>query len=162
MAVFFFVAFWVVLGAGLLFIGLSGGPRGARERMQTQSRRGRRGAGLVFTVLLVAFGVAVPAAVIAAVEDRDTVSESGVQLSAAQESGRQLFGQRCGYCHTLGAANASARVGPNLDTLRPPQALVLDAIRNGRARGNGNMAAAIVEGSEAREVASFIQAVAGK
>ena len=45
-----------------------------------------------------------------------------------------------------------AQVGPNLDNLRPPEKLVLDAIHNGRARGNGQMAADLVEGEDAEDV----------
>ena len=61
-------------------------------------------------------------------------------------------------CHTLEAANAVAQVGPNLDTLRPTKALVLDAIENGRARGNGAMARNLVIGEDAEDVAEFVAA----
>ena len=44
MATLVFVLVWVVLGLGLLLIALSGGPSGALQRLQTQSRGGRKAA----------------------------------------------------------------------------------------------------------------------
>jgi mono/diheme cytochrome c family protein len=163
MAVLAFVLFFVLLGFGALFLGMSGGPKGARERMQTQSRRGRRGATLVFAVTIIVLGIAVPAAVVATEKARNSIPEANVKaLTKTQERGRDLFGQRCRNCHTLKAAGASARVGPNLDDLAPPKALVLDAIRKGRARGNGNMAADLVQGADAEAVAQFVAVAVGQ
>ena len=67
----------------------------------------------------------------------------GVDLTAAEVTGRSVFAQKCSTCHTLAASNAVGRVGPNLDNLRPPKGLVLDAIKNGRARGQGQMPAGL-------------------
>jgi mono/diheme cytochrome c family protein len=53
-------------------------------------------------------------------------------------------------------------VGPDLDTLRPPSALILDAIANGRARGMGQMPEQLVTGPDARDVANYIATVAGR
>ena len=55
-----------------------------------------------------------------------------------------------------------ATVGPSLDELRPPKNLVYDAIVKGRARGQGQMPAQLFEGREARQVADFVAAVAGR
>ena len=55
-----------------------------------------------------------------------------------------------------------AQVGPNLDNLRPPEKLVLDAIHNGRARGNGQMAADLVEGEDADDVAAYVAKAVGQ
>jgi mono/diheme cytochrome c family protein len=162
MAVLAFVLFWVLLGLGLLFLAMSGGPQAARRRMQTTSRRGRRGAVLLFLLAVLVLGVAVPAAVIATDKNRDSIPEANVlALTALQKHGRELFGQRCRNCHTLKAANASAKIGPNLDNLAPTKALVLDAIHQGRANGNGNMAANLVEGSDAEAVAQFVAVAVG-
>jgi mono/diheme cytochrome c family protein len=162
MAVLAIVLLFVLLGLGALFMGMSGGPRGARERIQTQSRRGRRGAVLLFALAILLLGVAVPAAVIATDKGRNSIPEANVKsLTATQERGRELFAQRCKNCHTLAAAKATARVGPNLDDLRPPKALVLDAIKKGRAQGNGNMAAQLVEGADAEAVAQFVAVAVG-
>jgi mono/diheme cytochrome c family protein len=162
MSTLIFVLFWVLVGAVIVFIALSGGPRGARERMQSQSKGGRRVALFAFLAATLVLGIAVPTAVIGALRDRDEVAEAGIQLSESEQRGRILFGQRCRICHSLAAANATANVGPDLDALRAPKGLVLDAINNGRARGNGNMAAKIVEGRDAEDVANFIAKVAGK
>ena len=162
MAVLAFVLFFVVLGLGALVLGMSGGPKGARERMKAPGRRGRRGATLLFLLSIVVLGIAVPAAVIATEKGRDSIPEANVkELTEVQQRGRELFSQRCKNCHTLAAAKATARVGPNLDDLRPPKALVLDAIEKGRAAGNGNMAADLVQGEDAEAVAQFVAVAVG-
>jgi mono/diheme cytochrome c family protein len=162
MAALAFVLFFVLLGLGALFLGMSGGPRSARQRLQPQRRRGRRGATLLFVLAILLLGIAVPAAVIATEKSRDSIPEANVKkLTELQLRGRELFAQRCKNCHTLAAAKATARVGPNLDDLRPPKALVLDAIKNGRANGNGNMAAGLVEGEDAEAVAQFVAVAVG-
>jgi mono/diheme cytochrome c family protein len=163
MTVLAFVLFWVILGAGLVFIGISGGPKGARERLHSQSRAGRRVAYVLFAVAVLALGFAVPALVIGAVKDRNDVPEAAVSdLTERQKEGRQLFGENCRICHALEAAGASARVGPDLDQLRPPKALTVDAIKNGRSRGNGQMAANLVIGEEVEKVAEFVAVAVGQ
>ena len=163
MAVLAIVLLFVLLGLGALFLGLSGGPKGARQRIQTQSRRGRRGATLLFVLSIVLLGILVPAAVIATEKNRNSIPEANVkELTELQEHGLELFDQRCKNCHALAAAKATARVGPNLDTLQPPKPLVLDAIEKGRAAGNGNMAARLVEGEDAEAVAQFVAVAVGQ
>jgi mono/diheme cytochrome c family protein len=162
MAVLALVLFFVLLGLGVLFMGMSGGPRGARERIQTQSRRGRRGAGLLFALAVLVLGVAVPAAVIATDKSRNSIPEANVKsLTETQEHGRELFAQRCKNCHTLAAAKATARVGPSLDVVRPTKGLVLNAIKTGPANGKGNMPAQLVEGADAEAVAQFVAVAVG-
>src|SRR4051812_33821844 len=163
MAVIAFIAFWVLIALGLVFIAISGGPSGARDRLQTQTRSGRKGAFLIFAVVLLAFGIAVPIAASLGVKDRKSIPEADISTLTKQEQrGRTLFSEYCRLCHTLEAANAVASVGPNLDELRPPKALVLDAIHNGRARGNGAMARDLVVGKDADDVASFVCRAVGK
>jgi mono/diheme cytochrome c family protein len=163
MAVLAIVLLFVLLGLGVLFVAMSGGPKAARQRMQTQTRRGRRGATLLFVISVVLLGIAVPAAVIATEKSRNSIPEANVkELTDLQERGRELFDLRCKNCHALAAAKATARVGPNLDQLQPPKALVLDAIEKGRANGNGNMAARLVEGEDAEAVAQFVAVAVGQ
>lgn len=163
MAVLVFVLVWVAVGLGLFFIAMSGGPRGAARRLQTPRRRTRRAPLLVFGLVMLVLGLGVPAAVIATVESRDDIPEANVSnLSEKQQRGRELFAQRCRNCHTLKAASAVASVGPNLDDLRPVYPLVMDAIQNGRARGNGQMAADLVQGEDAEAVAQFVAAAVGQ
>src|SRR3954453_20027479 len=107
---------------------MSGGTSGARARLASQSRGTRRLALVNFVVALLLLGFAIPAAVIATVTNRDDVPAANVSnLTKAEEQRRQLFGEPCRNCHTLKAPNAVAQVGPNLDNLRPPKNLVLDA-----------------------------------
>jgi mono/diheme cytochrome c family protein len=163
MAVLVFTLLFVTLGLTVLFVALSGGPGGARKRMASQSRRTRRIALVNFLLAVVILGLGIPAAVIATVDARDDVPEANVSnLTAAEKHGRELFGQRCGNCHTLTASHTVARVGPNLDTLRPPKALILNAIHNGRARGNGQMASDLVEGKDAEDVAAYVAKAVGQ
>jgi mono/diheme cytochrome c family protein len=163
MAVLVFTLVFVALGLGVLFVAMSGGPAGARRRMQRQSRRGRRLAVVGFLLAVVVLGLGVPAAVIATVEDRDDIPEANVSnLTEAEKNGRELFAVRCANCHTLQAAHAVAQVGPSLDVRRPNKALVLDAINKGRAAGNGQMAAQLVEGQDAQDVAAFVAKAVGQ
>jgi mono/diheme cytochrome c family protein len=163
MSTLVFVLVWVVLGLGLLLVALSGGPGGALARLQSQSRTGRKAAVAGFLLAIVVLGIGVPAAVIAAVDDRNSIPEADVyNLTAAEKHGQELFGQRCALCHTLKAANAVAQVGPDLDTLRPSKALVLDAIHKGRAQGNGQMAADLYVGQDAQDVAAFVAKAVGQ
>jgi mono/diheme cytochrome c family protein len=46
-------------------------------------------------------------------------------------SAEQLFSDNCANCHTLAAAGASGKVGPNLDDLRPGTDLLVSQITNG-------------------------------
>ena len=159
-----FVLLFISLGLGVLLVAMSGGPAGARRRLASQSRGTRRLALVNFLIALVILGFAVPAAVIAGDKNRNDIPSANVSnLTAAEAHGRELFGQRCSNCHTLKAANAVAQVGPNLDNLLSTnqnaaarKAFVLNAIHNGRARGNGQMAADLVVGQDAEDVAAFV------
>ena len=163
MTALIFVLTWVVLGLGLLLIALSGGPSGALQRLQSQSRGSRKAATVLFAIALLILGVGVPLAVISSVEARDDIPEANVSnLTAAEEHGRELFGRRCAGCHTLSASKAVAQVGPNLDQLRPPKELVLDAIKNGRSRGSGQMAAGLYSGDDAEDVAAYVAKAVGQ
>ena len=163
MSTLIFVLVWVVLGVGLVLVAMSGGPGGALARFQSQSRTARKIAVVGFVLALAVLGIGVPAAVIAAVDNRDSIPEADVyNLTAAEKHGQSLFGRRCALCHTLKAANAVAQVGPNLDELRPNKALVLDTIHKGRANGNGQMPADIYVGQDAEDVAAFVAKAVGQ
>jgi mono/diheme cytochrome c family protein len=158
-----FVLTWVFLGVGLLLIALSGGPSGALQQLQSQSRGSRKAATVLFVIALLVLGVGIPLAVISSVEARDDIPEANVSnLTAAEQHGRELFGNRCAQCHTLAASKAVAQVGPNLDQLRPPKELVLDAIEKGRSRGSGQMAAGLYTGEDAEDVAAYVAKAVGQ
>jgi mono/diheme cytochrome c family protein len=163
MSTLVFVLIWVVLGLGLLLIALSGGPSGALQQLQSQSRGSRKAATVLFVIALLVLGIGIPLAVISSVEARDDIPEANVSnLTAAEQHGRELFGRRCTQCHTLAASKSVAQVGPNLDQLRPPKALVLDALKNGRARGSGQMAAGLYTGQDAEDVAAYVAKAVGQ
>jgi len=164
-----FMIVWLLLGLGVFFVAMRGGPRGAREALHTDSRGGHRLVTLGLVVVF-AFGLAVPAIVLAFNgAHKAAVGVGGVHLNAEQQSGRDLFARSCAVCHTLAATKSVGRIGPNLDvrvgediaTPSGRKALVLSAIGEGRARGLGQMPALLYQGKEAQEVASFVAAVAG-
>jgi len=163
MSTLVFVLAFVLLGLGTFLIALSGGRRGLGAALHSQTRGSRRFALGVFLIAVAVLGIALPAAVIAAVNGSDSIPTANVtNLTAAEKHGRELFGVRCVNCHTLKASDAIAEIGPNLDDLRPPKALVLDAIKNGRARGNGQMAAGLYTGQDADDVASYVAKAVGQ
>ena len=152
-----FVAAFVVLGLGTLLLAMSGGRGGLGSVLHSQSRGSRRFATLAFVVSLLLFGVAIPAAVIAANENQTDIPHAGItNLTEQEKHGQELFGRRCGLCHSLKAANAVAKVGPDLDQLAPNEKFVLDAILKGRSNGNGQMPAQIFTGKDAEDVAKFV------
>jgi len=169
-----FVAFWVLLGLGVFFIAIRGGLGGARATLQSQSRGARRTAGWTFAVLYIGFGVLVPALFLVGNHANANSQVGGIKLTAAEKTGREMFGFRCGVCHTLAAANAIGKVGPNLDTIKPSLSLVLHTIEYGclqsppsptaptNCLGEGNMPANIIQGQQASDVAKFVARVAGQ
>jgi mono/diheme cytochrome c family protein len=173
LGVVLFILFWVVLALGLFFVAVRGGLGGAREALQTQSRGGRKVMWAIFAVLYVGFGIAIPVAFLTGNHANASRQVGGIKLTKAEKAGRELFGEHCGVCHTLAAANSVGKVGPNLDMLQPPYQLVLNTINNGCLQnpppnsnqaclGEGTMPAQILQGRQAQEVAQFVAKVAGK
>src|SRR5690242_10569538 len=78
MLTYIFVLFWVLLGLGILFVALSGGPGGAGSRLMSTGRGARRAAVVLFVIAVAALGFGVPAAVIAAVSGNDSIPEANV------------------------------------------------------------------------------------
>jgi mono/diheme cytochrome c family protein len=168
-----FIAFWVLLAFGIFFVAARGGVGGARATLQTQSRGGRKAATVIFVIVYAAFGVAIPLVLLAGNRDKASAQVGGIKLTAAEKHGRLLFGESCALCHTLAAANATAKVGPNLDQLKPPYSLVLNTINNGCLQnpppnsneaclGQGNMPAQLYQGKDAQDVSQFVAKVAGR
>ncbi|HEY6780885.1 MAG TPA: c-type cytochrome [Thermoleophilaceae bacterium] len=157
----FVVVPFLALGIGVMFVAFSGGPGAAREAYLT---RGGRAFTVMIVVLYLAFGVAVPAAVIASRGE----SEGGVgalrteQLTSEQEKGKLLFIETCKSCHTLAAVQAHGVTGPNLDELGGvDKQRVLNAIKNG-GTGQNRMPKNLLSGSDAQAVASYVSSVAGQ
>jgi mono/diheme cytochrome c family protein len=75
--------------------------------------------------------------------------------------GKQVFvSAGCGGCHTLSDAGSSGVVGPNLDEAKPPEALVVARVTNGK----GVMRSFRGQLTEAqiRAVAAYVSAASGK
>lgn len=171
LGVVLFIAFWVLLAAGVFLIA---GRRPSGERHERAfTYRGSRALGITMVVLYIAFGVAIPLAFLHGNHANANAQVGGNKLTAAEKRGREIFAFRCGFCHTLAGANANGKVGPNLDTLRPPYKLVLNTINNGclpnaaptssqQCLGQGVMPAQIIQGRDAADVAAFVAKVAGR
>lgn len=169
-----FVAFWVLLGLSVLFIAFRGGLGGARATFHSQTYGARRASTVGFAAVYVAFGIALPAVLLTGNHRNTDGQYAGVKLTPGEKQGQELFGRHCAVCHTLAAASAVGKVGPDLDMIKPTETLVLHTINNGclqdpsksesseNCLGEGTMPAGVVSGLQARQVAAFVAAVAGK
>ena len=75
-------------------------------------------------------------------------------------AGQQLFSDNCASCHTLAAAGASGKVGPDLDQLQPGPDLVTTQVNN----GGGGMPAfkGKLTDDQIKQIADYVSANAGK
>jgi cytochrome c553 len=164
MEVLGFLAVWILIGIGVMFVAFSGGPGAAREAYLT---RGRRLFGALIVLTYIGLGVAIPAVVIASRgtrEGNDTaLAQTELRNTSPQiQRGKTLFTESCAACHTLAAVNARGVTGPNLDKIGTvTKARVLSAIRIG-GTGQRRMPAGLLQGQNAQAVAAFVSAVAGK
>jgi mono/diheme cytochrome c family protein len=85
-----------------------------------------------------------------------------IHLTPGEARGRELFAARCSNCHILRAVHAGAKVGPDLDFLRPPPAVVRRRVREGSQASWAAMPAQIYSGADADDVAAFVGRVAGR
>lgn len=114
-------------------------------------------------VAVVGLAVGLPAlAVIYSSGERERTTHSGLVLTDAQVHGREIFARTCIRCHALADVAAPGVVGPSFDRLQPDADLIVDAILNGRARGLGQMPKGLVNEADARDVAAYLTAVAGR
>ena len=159
-----FVLAFLAIGLSVVLAAMRSGRPPAGSKNETRGERRAWGIGLA--VVIVALGLALPAAIlITNGEDHAKQGAGGVKLSEAQTKGRALFATKCSTCHTLAGSHAVGRVGPNLDTLNGGNlkpAFVLDAIQKGRASGNGQMPAGLLYGNDAKDVANYVATVAGR
>jgi mono/diheme cytochrome c family protein len=161
-----FVLIFVAVGLGVVLAAMRSGRGPARP--SGPSRGNRRATGIFVGLLILVVGLGLPALVLAVnANSHAKKGPGGVDLTTAQANGRELFAKNCSTCHTLAASNAVGRVGPNLDELASAQGkngykLVLNAIQRGRANGNGNMPANLLQGEDAKDVADYVSAVSGR
>lgn len=74
--------------------------------------------------------------------------------------GKAIFSAECSSCHTLKAAGASGTIGPNLDSLKPAQAIIVKQVTNG-----GSVMPAFkdkLSSAQIDAVAKFVSSSAGK
>jgi mono/diheme cytochrome c family protein len=173
LAVYLFVAFWAILALVLFLLAARGGLGAASRPSRRPTPGSRRGWTAIFVIIYVGFGVVVPAVFLVGNHNNASAQVGGLTLTAAEKTGRELFGQHCGVCHTLAATNSIGKVGPNLDVLRPAETTVLNTINNGciqnapstsseNCLGYGTMDAGIIQGKQAQDVAQFVARVAGQ
>ena len=152
-------------------------PRGKLAPLSNAIYARSKGASTVINVFLavimIGFGLVIPAIFLVGNHNRTSAGTGGIKLTAQEVNGRTLFGEHCAVCHTLSAASAVGKTGPNLDQLRPAEGLILYTIANGclqdptpaesaqRCLGYGAMPADVVQGPDAVDVAKFVSAVAG-
>ena len=163
----------VLIGVPLLLWALNRVRNSRAQQAGADGRGSNNVVGVVFVVVMVGVGIVLPLILLHGNHANAAKQVGGVKLSAEARSGRELFGQHCGVCHPLAAANAMGKVGPNLDQVRPPKSLVLHTIANGclpnvtvkteseACLGQGVMPAQVVTGREAQDVASFVAEAAG-
>ena len=164
MEVIGFLAPWILIGIGVIFVSFSGGPGAAREAYLT---RGRRAFGFLIVLTYIGLGIAVPAVVIADRGDRQgntqKVNDKLLRDGSPQlRRGKELFSANCAQCHNLDALNARGIAGPDLDkvgALTP--ARVESAIKLG-GTGQNRMPAQLLEGENAKAVSAYVAAVAGE
>jgi mono/diheme cytochrome c family protein len=109
----------------------------------------------------------IAAGLIAAAVASTGCGSKGVSVDDANENGAQIFAERCSGCHTLSAAGtqgsgtrAVRAQGPNLDQRTETYEDALYAIQNGGFSGS-IMPQNIVVGSDAEDVARFVERYAG-
>jgi cytochrome c553 len=170
MATVGFVALFLLLGLGVLFVAFSGGPSRARETYLT---RGRRVFTATIVILYIAVGITIPAVVISDREEGPGGGEAlaDVRTNNRLEDGKDLFRSTCASCHNLDAVNARGVTGPDLDEIGGPEGVdpiaVKEAILYGGSvgkenAGTGRMPPQLLGEADADKVAAFVAAVAGK
>ena len=84
----------------------------------------------------------------------------GDEPEPAAGGGEKLFSDNCANCHTLAAAGAQGKVGPNLDQLRPGPDLVTTQVTN----GGGGMPAfkGKLSDDQIKQIADYVSENAGK
>jgi len=89
-----------------------------------------------------------------------TGSENAPNLSQLGNDGKKIFQTACASCHTLKDAGTHGTIGPNLDQLKPAEAVVDRQVTNGGAvmpAFKDKLSAAQITA-----VAKYVSSVAGK
>lgn len=165
---------FTALAVGIAWGATQGRLGGVTNALETQSPLGRKVVNSLLVFVYVGCGIVLPVIFLVGNHDAASAQVGGLRLTAAEKQGRLLFGEHCAVCHTLAAASAVGKIGPNLDQLKPPKSLVLHTLAHGCLQqptsseaatetclGFGTMPADIVQGRDAEDVAAFVSRVAG-
>jgi cytochrome c6 len=89
-----------------------------------------------------------------------TLAESALPAGDPKAGAKVFSTAGCGACHTLAAAKATGKVGPNLDRLKPVAARVARQVRT----GGGGMPpfTGILTAPEIRHLAAYVDAATRK
>lgn len=93
----------------------------------------------------------------------DSDQRSSTKVVGDPVRGEHFFSAYCSSCHTLKAARAAGRVGPNLDKLKPSYARVVKQVTNPRIRGGKRLPPSMMTfgpgtftASEISDIAAFV------
>jgi cbb3-type cytochrome c oxidase subunit III len=75
-------------------------------------------------------------------------------------NGKQIFQKKCAGCHTLKDAGTTGTVGPNLDQLKPPFAVVQRQVTNGGVKMPAFKG--VLTDAQIKAVAKYVSSHAGK
>lgn len=132
---------------------------------------------IVFGLLVLVLAVVIPWLAFRSKGDATTGAQ---KVASNLKNGQSLFQTNCGTCHTLYAAGTDGNYGPDLDELLAPsgpptgpsakdtikatEGRVLNAVEDGIDGSTtlGRMPGGILNEEQAREVAEFVAATAGK
>jgi mono/diheme cytochrome c family protein len=112
-------------------------------------------------VARIAFGVLVSIGVIAFAAPT-AAPRGSAKVVGAPARGKVFFRVYCSSCHTLKAAGATGRVGPNLDKLKPSYARVVKQVTTGGTQERGLSPSMLTFGpgtftaSDIRDIAAFV------
>jgi cytochrome c6 len=80
--------------------------------------------------------------------------------AGGEADGKSIFQANCANCHTLADAGTTGTVGPNLDQAKPPKALVVDRVTNGK--GVMPSFKDSLDAKQIQAVADYVSSAAGK
>jgi mono/diheme cytochrome c family protein len=112
-------------------------------------------------VARITFGFVVSVAVIALAAPI-AAPRGSTKVVGDPAKGKVLFKAYCSGCHTLKAAGATGRVGPNLDKLKPSYARVVKQVTTGGSQGRGLPSSMLTFGPgtftapDIRDIAAFV------
>jgi outer membrane protein assembly factor BamB len=112
------------------------------------------------TAEIVAYSLSAPSTPATAATSTTSSASASTSTGVSLKAGMTVFNSTCATCHTLAAAGSTGTVGPNLDQLKPSDALVVHQVTN----GGGGMPAfgSSLSKTQIQSVALFVSSVAGK